>query len=212
MDAGQQLCEARQRRGLTLDDISRRTKIPVSLLSAIDQNDTARLPQEFFTRAFVRAYAKEVGLNGDDLLEADAVEHVDELPSTSAIVEEPASSRSFAFVAAIAALTIYYGYTLERPNPGAPAAADTAIVQPVATTASGDRGDIVLPATPEPAPITPPRPVVRHARHEQVAQSIDAIVDSLPASMVETLPPVSDAVLPQPAAAPAPAPAPVEQF
>ena len=210
MDAGQQLFEARQRRGLTLDDISRTTKIPVPLLSAIERNDTTRLPHGFFTRAFVRAYAKEVGLNGDELLDTDDVEQVVELPSTRAIVEEPASSRSFLLVAAIAALTIYYGYTLEQPGAGVPAAADTAIVQPVTTTPSGDRGDIVLPAIPEPAPIAPPRPVVQHARHEQVAESIDAIFDSLPASMAETLPTVSDAVLPQPAAAPASTP--VEQF
>ena len=210
MDAGQQLFEARQRRGLTLDDISRTTKIPVSLLSAIERNDTARLPQGFFTRAFVRAYAKEVGLNGDDLLDTYDVEHVDELPPVRAIVEEPASSRSFVLVAAVAALTIYYGSTLQHPAASAPIAVDTAIVAPVATTAVPNRGDIVLPAAPEPEPIAPPRPVAQHARHEQVAESIDAIFDSLPASAVESIPTLSDAVLPQPAVVTASTP--IEQF
>ena len=210
MDAGQQLFEARQRRGLTLDDISRTTKIPVSLLSAIERNDTARLPQGFFTRAFVRAYAKEVGLNGDDLLDIHDVEQVDELPSTPAIVEEPASSKSFVFVAAVAAMTIYYGYTLQQAPASAPVTAETAIVEPVATTAASDRADIVLPAAPEPEPVAPPRPVVQRVRHEQVAQSIDAIFEALPASAAETLPAVSDAVVPQPPTATASTP--IEQF
>lgn len=198
MEAGQHLLAARQRRGLTLDDISRTTKIPVSVLSAIERNDAARLPQPFFTRAFVRAYAKEVGLNGDELFGTYDVEHVDERPPMPAIVEEPASARSFVFVAAIAALTIYYGYTLQQPAASAPVVADTAIVQPVPAAAASARGDIVLPAAPEPAPIAPPRPAVQYARHEPIAASIDAIVDVLPASTLEVLP-----TAPQP---------PVEQF
>ena len=209
MDAGQQLFQARQRRGLTLDDISRTTKIPLSLLQAIERNDTARLPQEFFTRAFVRAYAREVGLNGDELLDNHVVEQVDEIPPARGIVEEPASSRSFVFVAAIAALTIYYGYTLQQRSASVPVIADTAIVQPAATTGT-DRGDIMLPAAAVPEPSAPPRPVVRHARHEPIADSIDAIFDALPVSAAETVPALSEVVVPQPDAAPAPAP--IEQF
>ena len=209
MDAGQQLFKARQRRGLTLDDISRTTKIPVSLLQAIERNDRARLPQDFFTRAFVRAYAKEVGLNGDALLDNHVVEHVDEIPPVREVVEEPASSRSFVFAASIAALTIYYGYTLQKPSAGVPVIADTAIVQPAATTGT-DRGDIMLPAAAAPEQFAPPRPVVQRARHEPIADSIDAIVDALPPSAVETVPAMSEVVVPQPDAAPAPAP--IEQF
>ena len=71
MRVGQQLSEARERQNLTLADISRTTKIPVHLLDAIERNDIDHLPQEFFTRAFVRAYAKEVGVDADALLGND---------------------------------------------------------------------------------------------------------------------------------------------
>jgi cytoskeletal protein RodZ len=44
VEVGPQLVEARQRRGLTLNDISKSTKIPLSLLRAIECDDAARLP------------------------------------------------------------------------------------------------------------------------------------------------------------------------
>ena len=39
------------------------TKISVSALKALEENDVAQLPGGIFTRAFVRAYAAEVGLD-----------------------------------------------------------------------------------------------------------------------------------------------------
>jgi cytoskeletal protein RodZ len=69
MDTGTRLREARRERRLTLDDVARRTKIPVGTLRAIDCNDVARLPRGIFFRGFVRAYAAEVGLNPEELLQ-----------------------------------------------------------------------------------------------------------------------------------------------
>lgn len=68
MDTGTRLREARKERRLTLDEVARRTKIPVGTLRAIDCNDVARLPRGIFFRGFVRAYAAEVGLNPEELL------------------------------------------------------------------------------------------------------------------------------------------------
>src|SRR5688572_16260182 len=98
MEVGHQLSTARQRRGLTLDDISRTTKIPVSLLEAIERDDVARLPQVFFLRAFVRAYAHEVGVNADELLDnarLGGVEEVADAPNVSVPIDEPSSSKPF---------------------------------------------------------------------------------------------------------------------
>jgi cytoskeletal protein RodZ len=66
-DMGSRLRQAREQRGLTLRDVARTTKISMSVLVAIEHNDFARLPGGAFRRAYVRAFAAEVGLNGDEL-------------------------------------------------------------------------------------------------------------------------------------------------
>ena len=65
-DVGSRLREARERRGLTLQDIANVTKISTSALGAIERNDIARLPGGLFTRGYIRAYAAEVGLNPEE--------------------------------------------------------------------------------------------------------------------------------------------------
>src|SRR5262245_36074568 len=61
VDVGPELAQARKTRALSLDDLSRRTKIGVAALSAIERGDVTQLPGGIFTRGFVRAYAREVG-------------------------------------------------------------------------------------------------------------------------------------------------------
>jgi cytoskeleton protein RodZ len=65
-DIGAHLREARERAGITLRAIATSTKISVPTLEALERNDVGRLPGGIFIRAFVRAYAKEVGLDPED--------------------------------------------------------------------------------------------------------------------------------------------------
>jgi cytoskeleton protein RodZ len=54
---------ARERLGLSLRDVADRTKIRTTILGAIENNDVDHLPPPIFTRGFVKAYAREVGLD-----------------------------------------------------------------------------------------------------------------------------------------------------
>jgi hypothetical protein len=54
---------AREAAGLTPEDIASRTKIKVQFIRAIDLGAFDQLPGEFFTRGFLKMYAKEVGLS-----------------------------------------------------------------------------------------------------------------------------------------------------
>jgi cytoskeleton protein RodZ len=65
-DIGAYLREARERGGITLRDVAAATKISVSSLEALERNDIGRLPGGIFVRAFVRAYARHVGLDPED--------------------------------------------------------------------------------------------------------------------------------------------------
>ena len=60
---GGKLRAARERRGISLRDIANKTKISMGALEALERNDIARLPGGIFSRAFVRSYAVEVGLD-----------------------------------------------------------------------------------------------------------------------------------------------------
>jgi cytoskeletal protein RodZ len=67
-DFGARLREARERRGLSLRAIADATKISVRALEALERNDISRLPGGIFSRAFVRAYALEVGLDPEQTI------------------------------------------------------------------------------------------------------------------------------------------------
>jgi cytoskeleton protein RodZ len=62
-DFGAYLRQARERRGVSLRQIAATTKISLPALEALERNNISRLPGGIFTRAFVRAYAREVGLD-----------------------------------------------------------------------------------------------------------------------------------------------------
>ena len=66
LDFGTALRQARLRRGASLQQIAASTKISIVALEALERNDIARLPGGIFVRAFVRAYAGEVGLDPEE--------------------------------------------------------------------------------------------------------------------------------------------------
>src|SRR5262245_19440098 len=62
-DFGGRLRDARERKGVSLRQIAESTRISVGILEALERNEISRLPGGIFSRAFVRAYALEVGLD-----------------------------------------------------------------------------------------------------------------------------------------------------
>jgi cytoskeleton protein RodZ len=65
MDIGAQLRSSREGKRLTLEALARTIRVQPRVLVAIERNDTAAIPPRPFGRGFVRAYAREVGLNPD---------------------------------------------------------------------------------------------------------------------------------------------------
>ena len=62
-DFGNKMKRLREERGVTLRQIADATKISIGALQALERNDISRLPGGIFSRAFVRSYAIEVGLD-----------------------------------------------------------------------------------------------------------------------------------------------------
>ena len=65
-DFGGRLRQARERRGISLRQIASNTKIAAAALEALERNDISKLPGGIFSRAFVKSYAAEVGLNPEE--------------------------------------------------------------------------------------------------------------------------------------------------
>lgn len=86
-DFGSRLRAARERKGLSLRAIATRTKISVAVLEALERNDISRLPGGIFSRAFVRTYANEVGLNPEVAIQ----EFIEAFPQDSVTAGHPPS-------------------------------------------------------------------------------------------------------------------------
>lgn len=62
---GPRLKAEREQRGISLDALAAATKVSVDLWQAMEKNDFSRWPSGIFARAFVRDYARTVGLDAD---------------------------------------------------------------------------------------------------------------------------------------------------
>lgn len=62
---GAKLRETRERKGLSLEEISMRTKIRQSYLEAIENDRLESIPGGFFSRSFARQYAEALGVEND---------------------------------------------------------------------------------------------------------------------------------------------------
>src|SRR5262245_5353971 len=86
---GAKLRDARERRGVSLRQIANATKISVAALEALERDDISRLPGGIFSRAFVRSYAIEVGLDP----EATIQDFIAQFPNDSVTAGHPSSAR-----------------------------------------------------------------------------------------------------------------------
>ncbi|HEX8183856.1 MAG TPA: helix-turn-helix transcriptional regulator [Blastocatellia bacterium] len=65
---GEELRRRREERGTSLNDISEATRIGTRFLKAIESDSFSILPGGIFTRSFIRAYAKQVGMNEEEAI------------------------------------------------------------------------------------------------------------------------------------------------
>jgi cytoskeleton protein RodZ len=147
-DFGRKLREARERRGLSLRQISNSTKISMLTLEALERNDIARLPGGIFGRGVVRSYALEIGLDPESAIE----EFMGQFPHDSVTAGHPTTTQiedhekvesdrrmATAFLrivlisVPVAAFVIYFATHGRRSEPPAPPARPAESVQPPAS-------------------------------------------------------------------------------
>ncbi len=67
---GEELRRERLIRDVSLEEISASTKISIRLLTALEKSDVSKLPAPVFTRGFIRSYARHLGLDPDEMVNA----------------------------------------------------------------------------------------------------------------------------------------------
>src|SRR5713101_7734357 len=65
---GEELRHKREQRGITLAEIAEATRIGTRFLKAIETDNFSILPGGIFTRSFIRAYARHVGMSEDEAI------------------------------------------------------------------------------------------------------------------------------------------------
>src|SRR5215212_10934390 len=157
MDIGGELKSARYARSLSIDDIARVTKVSPRVLRAIESNTFDGVPRGPFMRGYLKAFAHEVGLDGDDLVRRyrEAFEPPAPAPESDAPLLPPdtpldvteavggGSPSHLLQIAVIVVVAVAYLVSQRQPNRnGRTAVTPSDAVQAVATPGSIGGGDV----------------------------------------------------------------------
>jgi cytoskeleton protein RodZ len=195
-DFGGKLRDARERRGVSLRQIASATKISISVLESLERNDISRLPGGIFSRAFVRSYAVEVGLDPETTIQ----EFIAQFPHDSVTAGHPTSERVedretlesdrrtastflrlVAISVPIAGMVLYFGASGRRMirdagarlTATAPADPMPAVPSPPPSGATPTASPAAPPSTAAPAPEVHTPPAVGESTPAAVSQADD---------------------------------------
>ncbi len=183
-DFGGKLRLARERRGISLRQIAATTKISAAALDALERNDISKLPGGIFSRAFVRSYAVEVGLDPDETVREFLNQFQGEPAPPSAVAARiPEGESTFESQQRMASVllklvlisipiagAILY-FTL-RARPASPAVAPAPVEQPAPARSAPPQAE----TAPQPIPVA----------------AATGIADATPAMMTLELHPIAD--------------------
>lgn len=82
---GERWKRQRERQGVTLEAIARKTKIPTSLFANLERGDCSRWPAGLYSRAYIRAYAQAISINAEEAVDDFLAAFGGSLPDGTAI-------------------------------------------------------------------------------------------------------------------------------
>ncbi|MFN3727295.1 MAG: helix-turn-helix domain-containing protein [Allosphingosinicella sp.] len=134
---GQRLREAREARGLSLEEVAAQTRIPIRHLRSIEDGKYEELPALTYTVGFGRNYANAVGLDGAEIGrelrdQLGGAQRGSTISTEYYAPPDPARvpSRPLAWIAGVLALVLIAGYLIWRSQLGsADEAAEAPAVQ-----------------------------------------------------------------------------------
>ncbi len=122
VEFGKYLSQQRELRGLSRDDVARETKIPPTLIAALEAGQVERLPSRIFVVNYIKAYAQVIGLSPEEaVLRYEEVDKA--VPSPSPVqLERERRKRAYVgltvlLVALLAGVYLFLVLTGKLPSP-----------------------------------------------------------------------------------------------
>jgi cytoskeletal protein RodZ len=160
---GEFLRNARERRGLTIQQIANETKIPRRLLESLEHGDLGAVPAGMYQRAEIRAYAKAVGLDQTLALSeleralgtraAETDRHLTAERGTEGLRRRPFLAAACAIAIALLGIVTWYGRI--TPPPG-----DDGIRSAKAEETDAAKATLAQPTQTDVAKAAPAQPTV----------------------------------------------------
>jgi len=139
----------REERGIALEEMAERTRIPLRYLSALEEDRLDALPGKVYERLFIRTYADLVGVNVEELgRQFKEIQNTLELKirpedeRRSPLLKRGIYALGFLTVVLVAALIFF------RQEPEAPAAPEPEVIPNLVPAQSSDSFIPQLPAAP----------------------------------------------------------------
>lgn len=111
---GNYLRQQREAKGMSIEEVARATRVPMSSVERLESDQFDELPGEVFVRGFMKSYARAVSLDSDDVLArytaSRRVAWVTPLPISSPT--RPARTRRFGVAIAFVLLLILFTLAL----------------------------------------------------------------------------------------------------
>jgi cytoskeleton protein RodZ len=96
LDPASRLRLAREKRGLSQRQVAEATKLSVRQIEFLESGNLSSLPNGIYRRSIVKAVAREVGLDPDQVLSEFTIQHPDHLQAPpSVVMAEPKAANSF---------------------------------------------------------------------------------------------------------------------
>lgn len=114
---GDFLARVRESQGLTIEDLSERTKISVKMLHFIESSDWKSLPVEAYVRSYLNSVSSKLGLDTKAILKMYAeevgssyeVREAEPIKNIAPMTEEEKKPRSKAVPIAIVVILVLFG-------------------------------------------------------------------------------------------------------
>ena len=122
LDFGRYLSQQRELRGLSRATVATSTKIPLAMITALEEGRLDRLPGRVFIINYVRAYAQVIGLSPEEaVLRYEEVDKSQTVPSP-ATLERTRKRRAWLILSGVLVVVAGAGYgaflvLAHRPHP-----------------------------------------------------------------------------------------------
>lgn len=110
---GRFLSQQRELRGLSREDVSKATKIPMTLIGALEDGQAERLPARVFVQNYVRGYAQVIGMAPEEaLLRYEEIARATPGDPAPAALERGRRRRALATLLGLVVVAAAVGYAL----------------------------------------------------------------------------------------------------